>query len=153
MDQKIICLSAGLSQDEIEKGKALYFAASEGQSTLEVTAMSRSMLNMKIIEILACLMEELEKDPAEKQNDSGDVIPADHCKTGVLVMLAQDRELVLQVMRSFKAVLPDPRNVIFAVITETALKWTLAEYLEHLSREHEYMQTRRPENNPDMKKL
>jgi tRNA splicing ligase len=78
MDQKIICLSVGLSQKEIEKGKALYFAASEGQSTLEVTAMSRSMLNMKIIEILACLMEELEKNPAEIQNDSADVIPADH---------------------------------------------------------------------------
>jgi hypothetical protein len=46
-------------------------------------------------------------------------------------------------MRSFKAVLPDPQDIIFAVVTQTALTWTFEEYIEHLGNEHEYMKTRK----------
>jgi hypothetical protein len=65
----------------------------------------------------------------------------------------QERQQVLQVMRSFKAVLPDPQEMIFAVITDTARTWTFGDYIGHLGMEHEYMKTRNPDDDPDMKKM
>jgi hypothetical protein len=62
----------------------------------------------------------------------------------VVMVNAMEREQVLHVMRSFKAVLPDPQHMIFAIITDTALTWTFGEYIEHLAMEHEYMKTRKP---------
>ena len=45
-------------------------------------------------------------------------------------------------MRFFKAVLPDPQSLIFAVATETALDWTFRDYATHLAQEHEEMKSR-----------
>jgi hypothetical protein len=64
-------------------------------------------------------------------------------KYRLVIVLTSERERVLQIMRSFKAVLPDPQDIIFAVVTQTALTWTFEEYIEHLGNEHEYMKTRK----------
>ena len=59
----------------------------------------------------------------------------------------------MQIVESFKSVLPNPRDVVFAMVTETALKWTFSYYLDHLSEEHAYMKSHRPEDEPDMEPM
>jgi hypothetical protein len=71
----------------------------------------------------------------------------------VVLINSQDREQVIKVLRSFKKVLPQPQDVIFAMITETALTWRFQDYVEHLSKEHEYMKTHAPQHDPDMKPM
>jgi hypothetical protein len=39
------------------------------------------------------------------------------------------------------------------MITETASTWTFQNYFEHLMKEHEYMKTHSPKNDPDMKPM
>jgi len=70
-----------------------------------------------------------------------------------VVIQAEAKEQVIQMMRSFKGVLPDPQDLVFAMITETARTWTFQDYFEHLAKEHEYMKTHSPANDPDMKRM
>lgn len=152
MTEKILCFSLGLSAEDIEKGRASFSSANDHARAPEVIAISPSMLDRKVGDVLAGVLDDLTGSAAMPQNE-GDAIAAGLYSYRVVVVLAQEREQVLRVMRSFKAVLPDPRDIIFAVITQTALDWTFGEYVAHLGREHEYMKNRRPEDNPDMKKM
>ncbi|MGB5217760.1 MAG: DUF3783 domain-containing protein [Smithella sp.] len=117
----------------------------KGTSELEVMAMPQAMLKAKVGDALLSMMADGELKSTEKQEADEKSTSADLCKYRIVIVHAQEREQVLQVMRSFKAVLPDPQNIIFAVITETALNWTFDEYIGHLGEEHEYMKTRKPQ--------
>lgn len=148
--EKIICFSFGLSEEEIEKGKASFCRLNRQALPLEVNVITRNMLGVKVIDVL--------DGTISVDGRSGFAWQDPTCASGsykypVVIILATEREQVFQVMRGFKAVLPDPQNIIFAVVTETALNWTFGEYIEHLGAEHEYMQTRNAQDNPDMKKM
>lgn len=153
MTEKIICFSYGLSGQHIEQGRDSYRSLNQDAPELEVTALSESMLELPVAEVLGGVLFGSGLDTARERKPSDiNLFPGNHsCR--VVIVCAREREQVLQVMRSFRAVLPDPQNMIFAVITETALNWTFKDYIGHLCEEHEYMKTRRPENNPDMKKM
>lgn len=129
----------------IEKGRNSFHAVNKGTSELEVMAMPQAMLKAKVGDALLSMMADGELKSTEKQEADEKSTSADLCKYRIVIVHAQEREQVLQVMRSFKAVLPDPQNIIFAVITETALNWTFDEYIGHLGEEHEYMKTRKPQ--------
>lgn len=148
MKEKIICFSLGLSEEDIKKGKDSYYALNEEAPLLELMAVTGFMLERKVGDVLADVITGFGEKSAEQQTNQDSP-----CPYRMVIVLAQEREQVLQVMRSFKAVLPDPQDIIFAVITETALNWTFAEYAGHLWKEHEYMKTHKPEDNPDMKKM
>lgn len=141
MKEKIICFSVGLSEEDIEKGKASFFELNKEAPPLEVFALNKSMLFSKVGDVLDSLTEDLKSTDTPKQQSS-DLSPGLY-KYRVVIVLTSERERVLQVMRSFKAVLPDPQNLIFAVVTQTALTWTFEEYIGHLGNEHEYMKTRK----------
>lgn len=153
MQQRIICFSLGLSEEDVEKGRASFYSLNQEAPALEMIAISKSMLGLPVREVLANVFDDSGLNADGGRKEAEDQISPELYKYRVVVVLAEEREQVLQIMRSFKAVLPDPQNIIFAVITETALTWTFGDYIGHLGAEHDYMKNRRPENNPDMKKM
>lgn len=150
---KIICFSVGLSGEDIEQGKASFDALDREAPAPEVIAVTKPMLGLPVREVLGCMIDGLALNLDGVRKDSKVKLSPPACKYRVVIVHTQERELVLQVMRSFKAVLPDPQNIIFAVITETALNWTFEDYIGHLGEEHKYMKNRRSGINPDMKKI
>lgn len=150
---KIICFSVGLSAQDIEQGRASFEGMNTQVPTPEVIAVTQPLLGLRVGEVLDCIIERSGWNPDGGWKDSEIKRSPDAGNNRVVIVHTQERELVLQVMRSFKAVLPDPQNIIFAVITETALNWTFKDYIGHLGKEHESMQNRRTEKNPDMKKI
>jgi predicted protein tyrosine phosphatase len=153
MNEKIICFSLGLSAEEIDRGKASFHEMNSEAPPPEVFAITPTMLRAKVGDALLSVLENGHVDSAGERQGPENAAPPDSFRYRVMVVYAMEREQVIQVMRSFKAVLPDPRNIIFAVVTETALNWTFRDYIGHLGEEHESMTNRRPENNPDMKKM
>ena len=144
--EKIICFSMRLSREDIEKGRVSFCEAHPEKIELEVIPLTKDMMALPVGEILeratAGGMEPC--SPKEKQNAGGDSVILQG-KYRVVMVNTMEREQVLRVMRGFKAVLPDPQDMIFAVITDTALTWTFDEYIGHLASEHEYMKTRKTE--------
>ena len=149
----LLCFSLGLSEEDIAKGKASFYSLNKEMPSLDVMAITKSMLGSLVREVLDNILSGSGSDAVEGRNDEEIKRSPEPYKYRVIIVLAKEREQVFQVMKSFKAVLPDPQNIIFAVITETALNWTFGEYINHLGKEHESMKNRRPENNPDMKKM
>ncbi|ESP62695.1 hypothetical protein SMITH_476 [Smithella sp. ME-1] len=141
MKEKIICFSLGLSEEDIEKGRASFCGKNKEAPPLEVIALNKSMLSSKVGDVLDCMTEDSWPTSAGKQQ--GSALSPGIYKYRVVIVLTSERERVLQIMRNFKAVLSEPQNIIFAVITQTALTWTFEEYIEHLGNEHEYMKTRK----------
>lgn len=139
MSKRIICFSLGLSQEDVEKGKASFYSLIENAPVLDVISISKTMLEVPVEKVLEKVFDDSGLNAAIGQRGSGEQVSEGLYKYRVVVMLAQEREQVLQVMRSFKAVLPDPQNIIFAVITETVLTWTFGDYIGHLGAEHEYV--------------
>ncbi len=139
--EKIICFSLGLSREDIEKGKISFCEVRPEKIELEVIPLMEDMMPVGVGEILERVSAGGmgQDNVREKQGSS----PVQGQYRAVMVN-AMEREQVLYVMRSFKAVLPDPQHMIFAIITDTALTWTFSEYIEHLAMEHEYMKTRKP---------
>lgn len=137
MTEKIICFSRGLPVDEIEKGKRSFQERNQDAPVLDVITVTDSMLDSRVGDVLegvlaGSLNDRVVMPPKEKKPSSA--IPD---RYRIVTVFCMEQEQVLQVMRSFKAVLPDPQNLIFAVITPTALTWTFGYYIEHLAEEHE----------------
>ncbi len=153
MKEQIICFTLGLFEEDIEKGKASFYGLSREASALEVIAVTEYMLDKKVGDLLVGMVADSGLHSAERRQSKENKLSPDLYKYRVVVVNAQAREDVLQVMRSFKAVLPDPQNMIFAVVTETALHWTFGEYVGHLGAEYEYMKHHSPQDDPDMKKV
>jgi hypothetical protein len=153
MNDSIICFTLGLSQQDIEAGMAAFDAVDQSGTRLQVTPVTEDLLALTVGEAVDKKAEALRKnetiDPSIGFNG---VTPASgHYR--VVLINSQDRQQVIQIMRSFKTVLPDPQEVIFAMITETAWTWTFQYYFEHLTKEHEYMKTHSPKHDPDMKPM
>ncbi|KQC06857.1 MAG: hypothetical protein APR62_00915 [Smithella sp. SDB] len=138
---KIICFSLGLSEEDIEKGRASFYELNKETLPMEVISITKTMLSSKVGVVLDSMTDDLVLTDAVRQQ--GITLSPSPYKYRVVIVLASECEQVLQIMRSFKAVLPDPQNIIFAVVTQTALTWTFEEYIGHLGNEHEYMKTRK----------
>jgi len=142
LKEKIICFALGLSEEDIEKGKASFYGLHGETPKLDVIAVTEGMMAATVGEILdSAMAESLPDSAAEGQGPKKAILPG-RSPYRVVVVNTMEREQVLQVMRSFKAVLSDPQDMIFAVITDTARTWTFGEYIGHLAKEHEYMKAR-----------
>lgn len=151
--EKIICFSLGLSEEDIEKGKSSFYGVNKEAPPLALVAVTKAMLNSKVGDILESIIADSGLNISEMRQGSDITLSPGLYKYRVVILLTSEHQQVLQVMRSFKAVLPNPQNIIFAVITETALNWTFGEYIVHLGMEHEYMKNRNPKDDPDMKRM
>jgi len=140
--EKILCLSFGLSAEEIHQGKESFRNTCQDPTDLEVIGLDETMMDIRVGEVL----EKIERGwkPAGEASAPKGNRPAALGTHGYRVLMVHtlNRETVLQMLRAFKAVLPHPRDLIFAVITETARGWTFREYLGHLAAEHESMKGR-----------
>jgi hypothetical protein len=144
--KRIICFALGLSGEEIEKGKASFSAQNPEEPKLDVIAVTEDMTGAATVgEILDSVMADSILNRTGKEQDRGKPLSFQY---RVVMVNAMEREQVFQVMRSFKAVLPDPRDLIFAVITDTARTWRFAEYVGHLTAEHEFMKARNAGKGP-----
>ncbi len=153
MKEKIICFSLGLSEDDREKGKTSFYGSGSAAPVLEIIALTGDLMNTKTGDALKSMIAGAKLNGGEKKQSSEKELIPGESQYRIIMINASERGQVLQIVRNFKAVLPDPQNIIFAVITDAARTWTFAEYIEHLAAEHEYMKNRKPGDNPDLKKL
>jgi len=148
-----IIFTLGLSPQDIEAGIAAFDAVDQSETRLQVTPMTEDLLTSTVGEAVD------NRAQALRDHEATDPSMGFHGVTPVpghyrmVLINSQDRQQVIKILRSFKKVLPNPDDVIFAMITETALTWTFQDYVEHLSKEHEYMKTHTPEHDPDMKPM
>ena len=152
MEDKVICFSCGLSPADIDKGRDSFARLHPEVPRPEVIALTGAMLELPVGEVLG---EALFGGPPKAVQDTKEtreeLFPGIHTYRTVIVYAAE-REQVFQVMRSFKAVLPEPQDIVFAVITETAIGWLFRDYIVHLAQEHEQMQKHGRESSPDRHK-
>jgi len=153
MNDGIICFTLGLSQKEIEAGEAAFRAMDPGAKRLEVTPVTEDLLTATVGEAVDKNAEAFDKNGQTEPAAGFNGVVATLGNLRAVVIQAQAKEQVIQMMRSFKSVLPDPQDLVFAMITETARTWTFQDYFEHLAKEHEYMKTHSPANDPDMKRM
>ena len=59
----------------------------------------------------------------------------------VIFMNGLTRDEAIALMRAAKAVLPDPESLAFSMATPNNLGWTVADLVEHVAAEHEYMRS------------
>jgi hypothetical protein len=142
MQERIICFTLGLSDTDEEKGKAAFHGQNMDARLLATIPITETMLAAKVGETLDGIMADSGQNGASEPRIDENASPAGLFKYRVVVVNASERQQVMQVMRSFKAVMPDPHNIIFAVITDTARTWTFGDYVGHLVEEHEHMKAR-----------
>ncbi|PKN17206.1 MAG: hypothetical protein CVU71_16875 [Deltaproteobacteria bacterium HGW-Deltaproteobacteria-6] len=143
MKERIVCFALGLSGEDMEKGRASFYGLNR-EIRLDVVAVTEDMLDAQVGKILDGVTAGFEPNNTGKQQSGATALPPDLNQYRVVMVNTMEREQVLQVMRSFKAVLRDPQELIFAVITDTARTWTFGDYIGHLGREHEHMKSRNP---------
>lgn len=73
-------------------------------------------------------------------------------RRGALIAGADKRSAV-GLVRCFKSILPRDSDPAFAMVTETGSGWTVNEYLAHIRKEHEFMKTADPSEDPDMREV
>ena len=136
-----ICLLRGFTKSQA--GKALEGLASDAKEfKTSFVPMSDEMQEMNMDVLLDSLFEG--KPPG------GGPLREGH---RVVIMAVSSQERALAIMRAVKAVSEDPQDIVFAMVTQTSLSWTLQTYIDHVSEEHEYMKTHNPADDPDMKKI
>jgi len=151
MAERLIGFSWGLSEHELEAARSSLASSTGNVLQIDIRAIDPVMLNSRVEDVLEEMIVPSGKDAVGKTVNAGGKLFSASFKYRGVILGAQEREDVLQVMKSFKAVLPDPQNVIFAVITRTALNWTFGEYIGQLQTEHEYVKTPRPKNDLPVK--
>ncbi len=153
MEASVICFTRGLMLEDVTKGCAALSETSQSGIKPAMTPVTEDMCSQLVGVVVG---KKLEKGAALSAMNLSEVYKdktVDPSGYRMVIVLAQDKEPVLQIMRSFKKVLPDPQNVIFAMVTREALSWTFEDYFDHLAKEHEYMKTHSPANDPDMKRM
>jgi len=148
-----IILTLGLSQQDIEAGTAAFDAVDQSGTRLQLATITEDLLTSTVGEAVDKKAEALRKNEGIDPSIGFDGVTPASGHYRVVLMHSQDKQQVIKILRSFKKVLPNPQEVIFAMITETASTWTFRHYIEHLIKEHEYMKTRSPEHDPDMKPM
>ncbi len=89
---------------------------------------------------LLLTMEEISQKAALRGNIAEEASPLSKQHTGRYVIFDGERKDLNKVMSGFrKAYKPAAGSVIFAMLTDTARKWTLEAYLKELGEEHQEM--------------
>lgn len=136
-----LCLFKGFRKDQA--AAALKAVSEEGGGyRTSFAPMTEGMIPLKIEEILSRLSE-------------GEMVEGKALTEGkrVVFMGVGSKERAVALMRGIKSASQDPGDIVFAMITRTALGWSLQEYIDHVCAEHEYMKTHNPADDPDMKKV
>jgi hypothetical protein len=135
-----LCLLKGFSKEQAAKGLEALSQIPGEESKTTFAPMTEAMLDRKVEDVLEDLFK-------------GETGPGKALTGGkrVVFMAVYSKQRAVAIMRSIKSVSEDPKEIIFAMVTETALKWTLGQYIDHVSEEHEYMKTHNPAQDPDMK--
>ena len=104
--------------------------------------MTEGMISLKMEEILNRISE-------------GEMVEGKVLTEGrrVVFMGVSSQERAVTLMRGIKSVSDNPGDIAFAMITQTALGWSLQEYVDHVCAEHEYMKTHNPADDEDMKRI
>lgn len=146
MSDNILCFTLGLNKDDINKCIKSFTdrAALKPGPGLNLCPVTDKIFNLKVSDVIANIQTHLEKKGDAKLIGS---------PYRAILINSNSKDQVLAILRSFKKVLPQPNNVIFAMITDTARTWTFDYYAGHLVEEHEYMKTHSPAKDPDMKKI
>lgn len=152
MNERIICFTLGLTQTDIEAGVAAYSEMAQEVNKLEVFPVTEDLLTEIVGDVIKQKVKALSENIARPSADYINKTPVSGNHRMVLIN-SEDKERVIQILRSYKQVLPDPQDVIIAMITETARTWKFLEYLMHLDKEHAYRKTHSPQNDPDMKRM
>ncbi len=135
-----MCLLKGYSREQAQAGLTALAEVSGDDVKTTFAPMTEGMMDRPVEEVLEDLFK---GKPVE-----GKAITQGN---QVVFMAVYSKERAVTIMRTLKSLSENPKDIIFAMVTETALKWTLGKYIEHVSEEHEYMKTHNPATDPDMK--
>lgn len=146
-EQDALCLFRGFRENEIQIGlssaEAALKEAGYVKTRIHYTVISDKDLELNVGDYIENLIR------MEKVTPAADAV--DTAKGRAVLILTNDKQRLFKLMRGIKSVSPEPQDIIFASVTETALTWSFKHYFSHLSQEHEYMKTHSPEGDPDMK--
>lgn len=136
-----ICLLRGFNKEQALQALEI-ISAEGGDYKTSFAPMTDVMTTMK--------METLIESLFEGNAPGGNPLREGH---RVVIMAVADKQRAITIMRALKSISTDPKDIVFAMVTQTSLQWTLQEYIDHISEEHEYMKTHNPAEDPDMKKM
>ncbi len=139
---KIIILLNCFTKTEAEAALAAFSEAGGDASRVVVAPITEIVADQKTAEAVNAV--------AEGKWPGG--TPRSGARRSALIAEA-DKPDAVALMRSFKSVLPGDADPAFALITETGMDWTVAEYLDHIRKEHDYMKTADPSKDADMKEV
>jgi len=142
---KTLCFTWGLPNKDIESCHLALLEMSPGDIQLDLIPITQAILPRIVRDVI----DQYGPTPVAQ----GDHEPLAKGACRVVLMHTENREEIMQIMKSFKSVLARPNDLIFAMITDTALGWTFQYYLDHVVEEHEYMKNHRPQDNPDMRPM
>lgn len=136
-----ICLLRGFTKEQAAQALEI-ISAEWGEFSTSFAPMTDVMKDMKMETLLESLF-------------GGEAIGGNPLKEGhrVVIMGVAAQQRAITIMRALKSVSADPQDIVFAMVTQTSLTWTLQKYIDHVSEEHEYMKTHNPAEDPDMKKI
>lgn len=138
--QKIVVLLDCFTKAEAEAALAAYSEAGENASLVSVAPVTELVAPQNTAEAIEAVVSG--HWPGGTPRTGG--------RRGALISGADKRGAVLLV-RCFKSVLPEGADPAFAMVTQTGRTWTVHQYLEHIRKEHEFMKTANPADDPDMK--
>ena len=136
-----IFLFRGFTQEDINRGKSELTSKGINTGDMIFLPADKAMLEENVESLLTRIEEE---DITSEGNAPGSM---------AVIMAVGSQEKALTVMRTFKGILDTPEKPAFAMITPTSLTWNLGYYMDHVTKEHEYMKTHNPADDPDMKKI
>ena len=137
-----IFLFRGFTKEQIEEGRNILAGKGEKLEELIFVPADSKMLETNVEELL----NEADSMGQQAAKDS-----IEGLKTVIMAVASQDKALTI--MRTYKSILKDPSEPAFAMITPTSLTWSLGYYMDHIHKEHEFMKTHNPADDPDMKKI
>ena len=144
MTSQTLCFTRGLSKKDIETCAMAFYVMRPPEARLQVVPITDDLLPNTVSDVILA-------QGAKPTSLDGVNPPAGDFRA--ILIHSDERDVVMSIVKSFKSALPNPSDLIFAAITETALTWSFEYYLHHLGEEHEYMKTHRPEDDPDMKRM
>ena len=136
-----ICLLRGFTKEQAAQALEI-ISAEGGEFQTSFAPMTDEMTKMKMEALLESLFE-------------GKAVGGNPLREGhrVVIMGVAAQPRAISIMRAVKSISAEPQDIVFAMVTQTSLKWTLQENINHVSEEHEYMKTHNPAEDPDMKKI
>ncbi|OQX28529.1 MAG: hypothetical protein B0D92_08435 [Spirochaeta sp. LUC14_002_19_P3] len=141
-EQKIIILLHKFTPTEAQAALDAYAGVGEDSSRITAAPITDIMEKLNTAKAIDAV--------AEGKWPGG--TPCPEGRPGALIAGADKREAII-LTRCFKSVLPQGADPAFAMVTKTGLTWTVGKYLAHIRKEHDFMKTANPADDPDMKAI